>query len=313
MLLACFVLESDGSETVVTIKALKRGVPETVFSGLLSQWVTLKSGIRRYGRCMICFYEGDAVLSIDRLENKDLAADLASNAKMMTEVCPDDRTTLLFVDRKSLSGIRRILTDAGIEIIAEHLVPNDSLKTDEALTDYYDRVCRRELSLRTGTIDERKMLSYHISKLKAIALPMLVLIFALSFGASVIDMRTSAETQRLSSLLRTYSSILDQTKHSAGDIEKALSSREEPVPDRIAAIMNAVSSIELDGIKFRNISISGKSLIIDAMTPRPDLISGFSRSLAGCGEALFDSVEVSEVKRSSVEGYMDFRITAHIK
>lgn len=313
MLLACFVLEADGSEASVTVRALKRGALETVFSGLPSQWATVKSDVRKYGRCMICFYEGEAVLSINRAENRDLATEIAANAKMMAEVCPDDRTTLLFVDRKSLSGIRRTLTDAGIEIIAEHLVPNGSLKTDEALADYYDRVCRRELSLRTGTIDERKMLAYRISRLRAMALPILAVVFALSLGASLIDMHTSAETERLSSLLRTYSSTLDRTRHSAGDVEKVLSSREEPVPDGIASILSAVSSVGLDGIKFRNVSVSGRTVVIDAMTPRPGLISGFSRSLAGCGDALFDSVEVSEVKRSSVEGYMDFRITAHIK
>ncbi|MBR4818168.1 MAG: hypothetical protein IKZ72_05960 [Bacteroidales bacterium] len=313
MLLACFVLEADGSEASVTVRVLKRGTLENVFSGLPSQWGSVRSDIRKYGRCMICFYEGEAVLSIDRAENKDITADLASNAKMMTEVYPDDRAKLLFVDRKDLSGIRRMLTDAGIEIIAEHLVPNGCLKSDDALADYYDRVCKRELSLKTGTIEERKMLAYRISRLRAMALPILTVVFALSLGASLIDMHTSAETERLSSVLRTYSSTLDRTRHSAGDVEKVLSSREEPVPDRIASILNAVSSVGLDGIKFKSVSVSGRTVVIDAMTPRPGLISGFSRSLAGCGDALFDSVEVSEVKRSSLEGYMDFRITAHIK
>lgn len=311
MLLLCFILKTDGSETSINARAFRRNSTEDVFLGPFSQWVSIESDIKKYRKCVICFYEGDSVLCIDRSKNKELATDLMSNAKIMTEAFPDDRSSLLFVDKAALSEIRRSLANSGAEILTEHLVPNSYLSSNKDIEDYYKRICKRELNLKTGTIDGKKMLTYRLSKLRSMALPILATMLALSLIGSFINIHTSAERERLTALMHSYSTTSDRMKHSAGDVDRVLASRGEAIPSGTAIIINDVNDDRPDGILLKSISINGKSLVIDAMSAKSEEISRFSHILSE--NNAFDIIEISEVKRSSVVGYMEFKVNAHIK
>ena len=307
MLLADFVVDVDGSDPIAHIRDVSGRRLKDVYSGPLSQWGSFKSDIKKYGKCIICFYEGNAVMSIDRAEQKDLAKELALNSGMLSEIFPDDRSIMYFVDKKSIGSVRHKMADIGAVIMTEHLVPDSYLSEDSNLLEYYRRICIRELSLRSGTIDESRMLAYRLQEVRACLLPVLGIVLLLSIAGSVIKIKTSSEMESLTAMKKAYSGALKKSDRNVDDIEKALSSCPECIPYNAAYVFGELASKRSDGVEFKNLEVEGCRVVIDGLAVSSNCLSSFVNSISD--NDLFTMSEISNVKLSSLAGKTEFRLS----
>lgn len=307
VILARFILDPSGGEPSVDARGVSRGKEAPVYRGPLSEWTEAASDIKRSGRCVVCIYEGGDVMSLDRTAQKDLARDISSNGRMLSEVYPYEKDILLFVDRSAVKDVRRFFQDKGAVILTEHLIQEGNLSGEGEYAAYHDRVCCREFSLKDGTLDEGRMLTYRLSRIRSVLLPVLGAALILAAVGSAVTIRTAAEEQSLMALLSSCKTAREKSGSDTAALEKISDMRDEQVPYWSAWVVERLSLCRPGGILFRSVDIKGCSVAVEGFFSTPDDLSEFAGRLRSEGQ--FGTVEVSEVKRSMADPVrMEFRM-----
>lgn len=307
MLLAKFIVDTSGAQPVADIRRLSKGREVPLYAGPLSGWTTAAADIRAGGKCVSCFYEGSAVMYMDRTQT-EIVRDIASNTTILSEIDHEDRSVLRFVERSSLRDIRRTLQDSGAVLLTEHLTPEGRLVAEGSMARYFNEVCMPELSLRTGTVDERKMLTYRLSRLRTVLLPVLVVILALSVLGSLVTVKAAAEKQRLSSLVAGYSSALKHSGTATDLAAEAAARKEAHVPCPCTRVADRLACCRTEGVELSSVEMKGSSVTISGFYSDADALAEFLNNLRK--EWLFASVEVAEVKSRTADGTTEFRMNA---
>lgn len=302
MLVIRFITFSGSEDTYAHVSSIRKGRAIPVYSGTLPAWTDASKDIREARKCLICIYEGEAIMTIKRSEQKDIVKDIEANSRMFSESFPYDDDLLCFVDRQSIKSIRRFVLDAGAQVLSEHLMPDDRLSKDATFGEYFIDVCRRELSLRTGTLDEGRMLRYQLSLLRNAALPVLGVFMILALAGAVVKIKAESKKQELTSEMSAYAKMMKN------DPDRRITDVVCDVvqPNRTATFIAVLASCRPAEVFLRNVVMSSGTLTVDGLTPSSDALSSFMANLAGTG--MFASIGVTGVKKSDVHGMTEFSL-----
>lgn len=309
MLVARFIIGSEAGDPYAHVRTVRRGRVSEIYSGLLSGWKDAAKDVKATRKCVVCLYEGEAVMTVRRSGKDDIASDIESNARMFSESCSFDSDELCFADRQSLKGIRRFLQEAGAFILTEHLIPDGRLADDKALMEYYNGLREAEFSLKAGTLDEGRMLRYRLSQLREAVLPALCTFAVLSIAGAVVRVRTEPERQSLAAEVAAY-------KRMSGKLHPIVdagpdSALDAVLPERASYVATSLAACRPDGLLFRGVGMNGRAVTVDGMAQSSEVISCFTRNLAEAG--LCVTSEVSAVRRSDVPGMMDFTLRLELE